>query len=136
MKGKVDAYIAQFLKVGRDYDRLPNTSKPTLFKSGAEILEAVFKFHTTADVMNRIVDFDKKLIMYEVKVSVCDENGVIVAEGFGSCNSFERRYLRGDFGFNVNTILKMAKKRAYVDAILTATKASHVFTQDIEDIKG
>jgi len=33
-----------------------------------------------------------------------------------------------------NTILKMAKKRAHVDAILTATAASDIFTQDIEDM--
>ena len=32
-----------------------------------------------------------------------------------------------------NTCLKMAKKRAFVDAILTSTAASDVFTQDIED---
>lgn len=33
-----------------------------------------------------------------------------------------------------NTILKMAKKRALVDAILTVTAASDIFTQDIEDL--
>jgi hypothetical protein len=33
-----------------------------------------------------------------------------------------------------NTVLKMAKKRAHVDAILTATAASDIFTQDIEDM--
>jgi hypothetical protein len=33
-----------------------------------------------------------------------------------------------------NTVLKMAKKRAHVDAILTATAASDIFTQDIEEI--
>jgi len=33
-----------------------------------------------------------------------------------------------------NTCLKMAKKRAHVDAILTATAASDIFTQDIEDM--
>lgn len=33
-----------------------------------------------------------------------------------------------------NTALKMAKKRAHVDAILTATAASDIFTQDIEDL--
>ena len=33
-----------------------------------------------------------------------------------------------------NTALKMAKKRAHVDAILTATAASDIFTQDIEDM--
>jgi hypothetical protein len=33
-----------------------------------------------------------------------------------------------------NTVLKMGKKRAHVDAILTATAASDLFTQDIEDM--
>lgn len=34
-----------------------------------------------------------------------------------------------------NTILKMAKKRAFVDAILTATAASDIFAQDLEDLE-
>lgn len=33
-----------------------------------------------------------------------------------------------------NTVLKMSKKRAHVDAVLTATAASDIFTQDIEDM--
>lgn len=33
-----------------------------------------------------------------------------------------------------NTCLKMAKKRALVDAVLTTTAASDIFTQDIEDM--
>lgn len=33
-----------------------------------------------------------------------------------------------------NTVLKMAKKRALVDAVLTCTAASDCFTQDIEDL--
>jgi hypothetical protein len=33
-----------------------------------------------------------------------------------------------------NTVLKMGKKRAHVDAILTATAASDIFTQDIEEM--
>ena len=33
-----------------------------------------------------------------------------------------------------NTVLKMAKKRAFVDATLTATAASNIFTQDLEDM--
>jgi len=35
----------------------------------------------------------------------------------------------------VNTILKMAKKRALVDAVLNTTGASQFFTQDMEDFK-
>lgn len=33
-----------------------------------------------------------------------------------------------------NTVLKMAKKRAFIDAVLTRTAASNVFTQDLEDL--
>lgn len=33
-----------------------------------------------------------------------------------------------------NTVLKMAKKRAYVDAVITATGSSQIFTQDMEDM--
>lgn len=33
-----------------------------------------------------------------------------------------------------NTILKMAKKRSLVDAVLTVTGASDIFTQDVEDL--
>lgn len=35
-----------------------------------------------------------------------------------------------------NTVLKMAKKRAQIDATLTATAASDVFDQDLEDLEG
>lgn len=34
-----------------------------------------------------------------------------------------------------NTILKMAKKRAQIDAVLTVAALSEIFTQDIEDMK-
>ena len=34
-----------------------------------------------------------------------------------------------------NTVLKMGKKRAHVDAVLTATAASDIFTQDVEDME-
>lgn len=34
-----------------------------------------------------------------------------------------------------NTVKKMAKKRAFVDACLTATAASDIFTQDLEDMQ-
>ena len=33
----------------------------------------------------------------------------------------------------VNTIIKMAKKRSYIDATLSATRTSGIFTQDLED---
>ena len=130
----IEIIVAKHLKAGRDYDRLPNTSKPTLFKSGAEILCGVYGYRTTTSVINRVIDFEKSFVMYELQVTVYGADDKVVAEGIGSCNSRERKYLRGDFATQLNTILKMAKKRAYVDAILTACHASKVFTQDVEDI--
>ena len=91
-------------------------------------------FRTTAKVINRVADYDKQFVLYEVCVTVLDKDGNVVAEGLGSCNSRERKYLKTDFATNLNTVLKIAKKRAYVDAVLTATHASKVFTQDIEEI--
>lgn len=38
-----------------------------------------------------------------------------------------------DIADTYNTVLKMAKKRAMVDAVLTSTAASDIFTQDVED---
>ena len=130
----IEIIVAKHLKAGRDYDRLPNTSKPTLFKSGAEILCGVYGYRTTTSVINRVIDFEKSFVMYELQVTVYGADDKVVAEGIGSCNSRERKYLRGDFATQLNTILKMAKKRAYVDGILTACHASKVFTQDVEDI--
>lgn len=39
-----------------------------------------------------------------------------------------------DIADQYNTVLKMAKKRAFVDAVLSTTAASDIFTQDIEDL--
>lgn len=39
-----------------------------------------------------------------------------------------------DIADSYNTVLKMAKKRAHVDAVLTATAASDIFAQDLEDL--
>ena len=130
----IESIVAKYLKAGRDYDRLPNTIKPTLLKSGAEILAGVFGFRTSAKVINRVANYERQFVLYEVCVTVFDKDGNIAAEGLGSCNSRERKYLKTDFATNLNTVLKIAKKRAFVDAILTATHASHIFTQDMEDI--
>jgi hypothetical protein len=40
-----------------------------------------------------------------------------------------------DIFSQVNTLVKMAKKRALVDATLSAGRLSNVFTQDIEDME-
>jgi len=68
-------------------------------------------------------------------------------EGFDKDNAIKRtidtrngkvtqyRVDNDDIFTQVNTLIKMAKKRALVDAALSAGRLSNVFTQDIEDIE-
>jgi hypothetical protein len=46
----------------------------------------------------------------------------------------QKKQIRTNPADVANTILKMAKKRAQVDAVITVTAASDIFTQDIEDL--
>lgn len=130
----IEAVIAAHLKPGIDYNTIPSCGrKPALLKAGAEHLAAVFGFRSTSEVTHRIEAIKEGFILYEIATTVYDQDGNIIAVGLGSCNSRERRY-QNNFAASLNTVLKMAKKRSYVDAILTATHASGAFTQDIEDI--
>lgn len=128
-------YVREHMIEGEDYGIIPGGSKPTLFKPGAEKLNAVYGLSPLVEVTNRIEDWDSGFVAYEVKVQLLNKRSDrIEAEGIGSCNSRERRYKNQDAAGVANTVLKMAKKRALVDATLSATRASGMFTQDLEDI--
>ena len=68
------------------------------------------------------------------------EGDAVTIEAVGAIGSGEIVLLGSSAGTYIaeglvahNTILKMAKKRAFVDATLSATRASGLFTQDVED---
>ncbi|QPQ34425.1 hypothetical protein [Lysinibacillus sp. JNUCC-52] len=136
-KERIDM-LQEFVKTsmvrGIDYGAIDGFSKPTLLKPGAEKLCDAFGFLKTVDVINRIEQWDIGIFSYEVKVTLSNkETGVIEVEGIGLCNSKEAAFRFQDPFTIVNTLLKMAKKRALIDAVLSATRASGLFTQDIED---
>lgn len=131
---QLQQFVREQLVDGEDYGIIPGTNKPTLFKSGAEKLNAIFGFAPLAEVTNRVEDWTRGFVSYEVKVSLVNKRtGQVEAEGLGICNSKERRYAKQDAAGVANTVLKMARKRALVDATLSATQASGHFTQDSED---
>lgn len=130
----LECYVAELMEPEVDYGYIPEYDKPTLFKPGAEKLCDIFGFSTQVEVTHRVEDPDKGLLLYEVKVIIINKlTGFIEAEGIGSCNSREKRYMDTDPLLFANTILKIAKKRAFIDAVLSATHSSGLFTQDIED---
>jgi hypothetical protein len=79
---------------------------------------------------------------YQWRAAVCDEEFDITPEDRRRIAYKKKR----DGGFYTvaqvrtepedadNTILKMAKKRALIDAVLTVTAASDIFAQDVEDL--
>lgn len=127
-------FIRDIMVDGVDYGSLPNTDKRCLFKSGAEKLCDIFGFSKKVEIVSRTEDFEKAIFHYEVKaILVNKRSGLVEAEGIGSCNNMEKKYKNQDAYSVVNTILKMAKKRAFVDAVLSATRSSDIFTQDVEE---
>lgn len=140
--GQLQEFVKGYMVQGEDYGVIPGTPKPTLLKPGAEKLCDVYALSPQYDVTHRVEEWDKPLFSYEVRCTlVSRQSGIVIAQGVGSCNSYEKKYrYRRDGSENpdpftlVNTLLKMAKKRALVDAVLSATRSSGIFTQDIEDL--
>lgn len=129
---------AKVLQKGVDYDVIPGTPKPSLLKSGAENLLRFYGLGHRVVKTNAIEDWEKGFFFYEFKVTVHrtfdDGREFVISECYGSANSKESRYRNHDPYMLVNTLQKMAIKRALVGAALQATGASGLFTQDIEDL--
>jgi len=53
--------------------------------------------------------------------------------GYGDKPNYKVKQVRMEIADVANTVLKMAKKRALIDGVLTATGASDIFAQDLED---
>ena len=132
----LEKFVKEMMIPNVDYGIIPRCNKPSLLKPGAEKLCDIFGFSKQIEILNRIEDWDKGLFHYEIKaILVNKRTGLIEAEGIGCCNSMETKYKKQDSYNIINTLLKMAKKRALIDAVLSATRSSGLFTQDIEDME-
>ena len=164
------------MQEGTDYGVIPGTGdKPTLLKSGAEMLRMAFNLRYKTEIDTAIEDWDKGMFYYRVKTHFTNSKDQYIGTGIGSANSMEARYsnrwvfesdipegidkaslksqertskkgskykvylIEADIHEKatlVNTLQKMAKKRSFVDGILSITGASRIFTQDVEDMIG
>lgn len=133
------------MKDKEHYGTIPGCGpKPTLLKPGAEKLAFMFRLAPRYDVT--IHDLDGGHFRYELRCRLESLlTGRVVAEGVGCCSSLETKYAyvgKDDQGHRLprmnledvrNTVEKMAAKRALVAAVLNATAASDIFTQDVEE---
>lgn len=192
-RDRVQVLQRELMVPEEDYGLIPNTPKPTLFKSGAEKLCQFYRL--AAEMKVQRIDGDNETsppLTFDAQcyLHLGDTDGPVVATGHGTANGWEKRYLRGgskkcpkceavgslivakfgkypggwhcfakkggcstdfpkddpeiasqtdtkgavtdahDLG---NTLMKMAEKRAFVDATLRATATSGLFTQDVAE---
>ena len=160
---QMQSVVQKTLKQGHDFGEVPGTNKPTLLKPGGEKICMLFGLNPEYEFLQVTEDYDKEFFSYNIRCTLF-RNGQPVAQGVGSCNSKEKKYRfinvdeipenymgssesftdkygRQKYKINnpdicslVNTILKMAKKRAFIDAVLQVASLSEVFTQDLEDM--
>jgi hypothetical protein len=139
--------IKRALEVNRDYGAIPGTrqDKKTLLKPGAERLCIAFGLRPRFTIVqseidhnryNEYVKYSKKqesygLYRFVVKCELLMGEDVR-GEGMGSCSSLESKYIDRPRDCE-NTIVKMAKKRAFVDAVLITLALSDRFSQDVGD---
>jgi len=140
------------MKEGTHFGTIPGTPKPSLWKAGAEVLCMTFRLapllesHVTIDDPESEWSYTGKrrdgaivagtCIGYfeiEAACTIQGPGGEVMSRCSARCNNREAKY-RSLSLFDIrNTIQKMAEKRAFVSAVLMATGASDIFTQDIED---
>lgn len=116
-----------------DVKHVGPSQKPSLFKSGAEKLCILFNLQPRFEILKEIEAQD--FVMYKFKCELINRaTEKIVGEGFGSANSEEKSNWKKQPLAAANAIMKIAEKRALVDAVLKTTGVSNIFTQDLEDL--
>ena len=161
---RVQEVMKAVMQEGQHYGRVPGCGdKPTLLKPGAEKLMMTFRlaadplvdeiptddgrtFRVTCRITHQMTGlylgsgvgecstkeekYNWRSVTGEPEWNATPEDRRRIKYG----RDYQTKQVRTNPADLANTVLKMAKKRALVDAILTVTGASDIFTQDIEEI--
>ena len=158
----VQSVLSEVMLKDTHYGMIPGTQKNTLFKAGSEVILSTFRISVEPEVIDLSGEDEIRYLVKAKGVHFPTGNVVGFGVGECSTNEdkykwrkavsdaeFEatdesRKRIKYGRDYNVNqvrtnpadlanTALKMAKKRAQIDLTLTATAASDLFTQDMED---
>jgi len=142
----VHQVLEKVLKKGTHYGTIDGCGdKKVLFKPGADVLAMTFRLVPQFMVTKTVLGNGHR--EYDVTCSMYGPDGELLGQGVGSATTMEKKYRyrwegkgenrqrieNEDIADVHNTVLKMAKKRAHVDATLTVTGAADIFTQDLID---
>lgn len=160
----VQEVMKAVMQEGQHYGKIPGCGdKPTLLKPGAEKLMMTFRlsadpiveeiptedgmtFRVVCRMMHQTtgINMGSGIGEASTKEDKWNWRGTVSDAEWNATPEDRRRIkytrngeikqVRTNPADLANTVLKMAKKRALVDGILTVTGASDIFTQDIEEI--
>ena len=125
---KRDYFIQQVLpKLKENQDFYEIKGKKSLAKGGAEKLVTIYGYTADFEKDNEtlaMLGAEAGLLAYVCNLKM---SGVVVGQGRGADTVARNQN-------DPNKAIKMAQKRAYVDAVIRTTGLSDIFTQDLEDM--
>lgn len=134
-----------------DFAIIAGCKKPSLLKPGAEKLMQLFGLGSRLTLTFKEIDHNGNFAMFVYKCEIFNlRTGITITECEGSANSKEKKWatktewvkrnnvsekkqVEASIYDNLNTLMKMAQKRAEVGAVVKATGASDFFTHDMEN---
>ncbi|MBC96428.1 MAG: hypothetical protein CME63_01655 [Halobacteriovoraceae bacterium] len=136
--------------INSDYAIIPGTPKKSLLKPGAEKLMRLFGLGVRFQKVSDECQFDlvENFAMFTYVAEVYHlKTGLTIAQCEATANSQEKKYATKTVWTNnvkttvpmpvadiLNTLKKMAQKRAMVGAVIIAVGASDYFSQDEDEI--
>lgn len=151
------------MKQDTHYGVIPGCKQPSLYKAGSEVLLTTFRIAVSVQVDDLstadCIRYRVRTIGTHQQSGVVVGEGIGECSSDEEKYKWRKCYNRKEFDAApesrrrikygkswedmqvrtepadvANTVLKMAKKRAQIDLTLTATAASDIFTQDVEDL--
>jgi hypothetical protein len=118
------------MKLDTHYGKVPGCGdKMVLLKPGAEMLAMMFRLSPSYQITKtELPDGHRE---YELLCTMKATDGTTLGQGVGTASTMESKFKRPNVADIYNTVMKMAKKRAFTDCTLTCTGASDIFTQDL-----
>jgi hypothetical protein len=144
-RSQLKSFIKSQLIEGVDFGLLPSVKTYSLFKAGAEKIASLFQLGSRIVKSEKTIEIKDNFAMFAVTIEIFHlPSGKAIAQCEGITNSQEKKwkekkdYKTGKIeatpvGDILNTLNKMAQKRAFVGGIIVATRASDFFTPDMNE---
>jgi hypothetical protein len=128
-----DVDFGKIVMKTKDGNEKEITSRPTLYKSGAEKILLLYQIYYKTELEKSYEDYENGFFYYVCKTTAYDRDGRVLRVGYGCANTKEKSNGFASGWDTANSMLKKAEKRSVVDLALKVGACSDMFYQDLED---